>query len=73
MFAPVAELLAHYGVIDGGLQYSFDGDVYLPPLIIAPLAFLVGVFLLFAMLHLARGIGRLQGALAKHLLVQSAG
>jgi uncharacterized membrane protein len=31
-----------------------------------------GVLLLFATLHLARGIGRLHGLLAKHLLVKSA-
>jgi hypothetical protein len=33
--------------------------------------FVVGFFLLFAMLHLVRAIGRLHGALAKHLLVKS--
>ncbi|GAA5011446.1 hypothetical protein FNZ56_00535 [Pseudoluteimonas lycopersici] len=35
-------------------------------------AVLGGVLLLFATLHLARGIGRLHGLLAKHLLVKSA-
>jgi hypothetical protein len=30
------------------------------------------VLLLFATLHLARGIGRLHGLFAKHLLVKSA-
>jgi hypothetical protein len=34
--------------------------------------FVVGFFLLFGMLHLVRGIGRLHGAFAKHLLVKSA-
>jgi len=34
--------------------------------------FVGGVVLLFATLHLARGIGRMHGLLAKHLLVKSA-
>ena len=37
-----------------------------------PLLFIGGVLLLFGTLHLARGIGRLHGLLAKHLLVKSA-
>ena len=37
-----------------------------------PLALVSGVLLLFATLHLVRGIGRLHGQLAKHLLVKSA-
>lgn len=36
-----------------------------------PLVFVLGVFLLFATLHLARGIGYLHGQLAKHLLVKT--
>jgi uncharacterized membrane protein len=36
-----------------------------------PLVFVGGVVLLFATLHLARGIGRMHGALAKHLLVKA--
>jgi hypothetical protein len=35
-----------------------------------PLVFLAGVALLFATLHLARGIGHLHGLFAKHLLVK---
>ncbi|MGA9343038.1 MAG: sensor domain-containing protein [Rhodanobacteraceae bacterium] len=68
--APVLETLAHYGVINGGIR--FDDGLFFPPLIFVPLAFLLGVILLFTTLHLARGIGHLQGALAKHLLVKSA-
>jgi hypothetical protein len=34
--------------------------------------FVLGVALLFATLHLARGIGYLHGQFAKHLLVKSA-
>ena len=37
-----------------------------------PLLFVGGVLLLFGTLHLARGVGRLHGLLAKHLLVKSA-
>ena len=37
-----------------------------------PMVAVVGVLMLFATLHLARGIGRLHGRFAKHLLVKSA-
>lgn len=37
-----------------------------------PLLFVCGFLLLFATLHLARGIGKLHGLFAKHLLVKSA-
>jgi hypothetical protein len=36
-----------------------------------PLLFAGGFVLLFVTLHVARGIGRLHGSLAKHLLVKS--
>ena len=36
-----------------------------------PFVFVAGVVLLFATLHLARGIGRLHGQIAKHMLVPS--
>ena len=36
-----------------------------------PVVFVGGVILLFATLHLARGIGRMHGAFAKHLLVKA--
>jgi len=39
---------------------------------LTPLLLPVGVLLLFAWMHAARGIGKLHGALAKHLLVRSA-
>ena len=68
--APVALILSHYGVIGGGIY--LDGGLILPPLIMMPIVFVIGSVLLFAMLHLARGVGRFQGALAKHLLVMSA-
>ena len=71
VFAPVAELLASLGVFDGRVGVYVDGNTIVPPLIVAPIAFIVGVIGLFTMLHVARGVGRLQGALAKHLLVMS--
>lgn len=37
-----------------------------------PLLFVSGILLLFATLHLARGVGKLHGLFAKHLLVKSA-
>ena len=37
-----------------------------------PLALLAGIALLFATMHIARGVGRLHGLLAKHLLVKTA-
>ena len=37
-----------------------------------PLVFVGGIVLLFATMHIARGIGRLHGLLAKHLLVKTA-
>lgn len=72
VFAPVAQLLAHYGAFDGHVGFYVGDRAVVPPLIVVPLAFVAGVLGLFAMLHLARAIGRLQGALAKHLLVKSA-
>jgi len=71
MVAPVALILRGLGVIDSGGLY-FDGEYIMPPIIALPFTFILGVVLLFATLHLARGVGRFQGALAKHLLVKSA-
>jgi uncharacterized membrane protein len=70
--APAAVLLAHFGLIDGGIYVDGNSTTILPPLILLPLAMLVGLVLPFALLHLARGVGRLQGMLAKQLLVKSA-
>ena len=67
---PFALLLAQFGLIEGGIY--LDGQSVVPPLLMMPLALLLGVVLPFAVLHLARGVGRLQGALAKQLLVKSA-
>ena len=37
-----------------------------------PIVFFFGIALLFGTMHLLRGIGRLHGLFAKHLLVKSA-
>lgn len=54
------------GVHDGLLGTSLG-------LAALPLVFVLGFLLLFATLHIARGIGHLHGQFAKHLLVKSAG
>lgn len=56
----------------GWFGVDFDGHVILPPGWQIPLVFLAGVLLFLATLHLARGIARLHGGLAKHLLVKTA-
>ncbi len=71
LFAPMAAFLEYHGAFDGNVGLYWNGDLVAPPLIFAPLAFLAGVLLLFSMLHIARGIGRLQGGIAKALLVPS--
>lgn len=73
LFAPVVQLLVHYGAFDGHVGFYVGDRAVIPPLIVVPIAFVAGVLGLFATLHLARAVGRLQGALAKHLLVKSAG
>jgi len=50
---------------DSGLSTVF-------PLIATPLLLVTGVLTLFASLHLFRGIGRMHGSIAKHLLVKTA-
>jgi uncharacterized membrane protein len=71
LFAPVAALLQQQGAFDGSVGFYWDGVPVMPPLIVVPIAFIAGVVLLFSMLHLARGIGHLQGSIAKALLVPS--
>ena len=68
--APVATVLAEFGVIDGGIRYG--GDSVVPAVIAIPLSLLVAVVLPFTVLHIARGVGKLQAAIAKSLLVKSA-
>ena len=54
------------------VTYSMDGENFLPPGLAMPLLTVLGVFLLFATLHLARGVGKFHAQFAKHLLVKSA-
>lgn len=66
---------APIGYLFAGEHYAFTIDNYnviasAPWLL--PLICVAGVLLLFATLHLARGIGKLHGLLAKHLLVRNA-
>jgi len=68
--APIALILRSVGIIDTGGIY-IDGENVVPPAIALPFTFILGVVLLFTMLHLARGVGKFQSALAKHLLVKS--
>lgn len=49
-----------------------DISYFLPPGL-WPIEWVLGVICLFGMLHLARGIGRMHGGIAKHLLVKSVG
>ncbi len=53
-----------------GLLASFSDSNVDMPLVLAPLALVAGVLLLFATLHLARGVASVHGALAKQLLVK---
>ena len=65
VFAPVAALVTNQPIgiwIDG---VNVGNAFWLWPLSVG-----VGVLLLFGTLHLARGVGKLHGAMAKHLLVR---
>ncbi|MFI4968804.1 MAG: sensor domain-containing protein [Lysobacterales bacterium] len=64
--SPIIKATTGWGIININDQH------YAPPLWATPFTFVIGVVLLVALLHLARGVGHLQGALAKHLLVKSA-
>ena len=69
---PIAWVLFGLGVfsIDGVVVSG--GSDFLPPAIGVPLTILLGIVLLFSMLHLARAVATMHGALAKHLLVKTA-
>ncbi|MDH5824426.1 sensor domain-containing protein [Luteimonas sp. RD2P54] len=75
-----APVLAALGIADTGIAMQGWQLLYIDadtigtgaPAWALPLLFVAGVLLLFATLHLARGIGRLHGLLAKHLLVKTA-
>lgn len=65
VFAPMAEV-----VFDQPVGIWVDGVKMASGVWLWPLSIAAGVLLLFATLHLARAIGRLHGAVAKHLLVR---
>jgi uncharacterized membrane protein len=67
ILAPLALLPGvHFSLWIFGIDVPAQAPWMLPLLTVA------GVALLFATLHLARGVGRLHGTFAKHLLVKSA-
>ncbi len=66
MAAPFAQLFWHLP-----MAQVRDIDYYAPAWLL-PIEFVLGFFGLFLMLHVARGIGRMHGAIAKHLLVKIA-
>jgi uncharacterized membrane protein len=71
--APITHILWWLGLvrIDFATHIHFNDTLLIPAVIADPLCFVIGVFFLFGVLHLARGVGKFQGALAKHLLVKS--
>lgn len=68
MAAPVALALG----FDQYVSLDFGGNTLVPLPWAAPLLFVGGVLLLFATLHVARGVAHVHGQLAKHLLVKAA-
>lgn len=60
--------------IDGWQLLNFNGNVLTTsaPYWVLPMLFVWGFLQLFVTLHIARGIGKLHGMFAKHLLVKSA-
>lgn len=64
--------LVWFGPVDHVLVGDLWIESYLHGWWEVPLLFLAGVVLLFGTLHLARGVGRLHGQFAKHMLVKSA-
>ncbi|WP_425463178.1 sensor domain-containing protein [Luteimonas wenzhouensis] len=80
LFSIAAPVLVWLGVAEAGVSVNgwqvldYDGDVLATsvPAPGLPLLLVAGVLLLFATMHIARGIGRFHGKFAKHLLVKSA-
>ena len=75
ILAPIVHVGWMLGIVrvDWATNIHFNDGLLLPPVITDPLVFLFGVACLFGLLHLASGIGRFQGGLAKALLVKSVG
>ena len=64
--SPITKAIFGWGLVNVNEHH------YAPPLWTEPLMLAIGVVILCLTLHLARGIGRMQGALAKHFLVKTA-
>ena len=73
IFAPIAHIGWMLGIvrIDVATDIHFNDTMLVPWQIADPLTFVIGIALLFGLLHLARGVAKMQGALAKGLLVKS--
>lgn len=70
--APIAYLFVDQGYIQlDGADVNF-GIPGVHPALGMPLVFVTGIVLAFALLHLARGIASMHGAIAKNLLVKTA-
>jgi uncharacterized membrane protein len=70
--APVAHIGWMLGLVqvDWADHIHFNEQLDVPWEIADPLLFVLGIALLFGLLHFARGVGKFQGALAKALLVR---
>jgi uncharacterized membrane protein len=66
-----APVVALFGGTDAGVWIDDINVVGIDGWWALPLCFVVGVFLLFVTLHVARGVGYLHGQLAKHMLVKT--
>jgi len=64
--SPITDAVFGIGLV------NIDDLSFAPPLWALPLTLLLGVALLCVTLHMARGVGRMQGQLAKHFLVKTA-
>jgi uncharacterized membrane protein len=64
--SPITNAVFEVGVV------NMDDVVFAPPLWALPLTLAVGAVLLCLTLHVARGVGQIQGQLAKHFLVKTA-
>lgn len=67
--AAIAQALDAMGV--GGLHVQSDLTMWLPGWLSTPVLFVLGFLMLFVLLHVARAVGMMHAALAKHLLVKS--
>ncbi len=69
---PLAHLGWMLGIlrIDWATDIQFNNTLLVPWQLSDPILFVLGIVLLFALLHLARGVGKFQGGLAKALLVK---